>query len=77
MSLFHRGCACHDSRYFLFLSRKAFKAINQFIFLGHWLSSKVCFACRGFFCVVQSSGDSPLSSPGAMQEEEEQEYPGA
>lgn len=76
MPLLHRGCTCRDSRCLLFLSR-AFKAINQFISLGHWLSTEVCFACRGFSCAVQSSGDIFLSSPGAEQEEEQQEYPGA
>lgn len=76
MPLLHRGCTCRDSRCLLFLSR-AFKAINQFISLGHWLSTEVCFACRGFSCAVQSSGDIFLSPPGAEQEEEQQEYPGA
>lgn len=76
MSLLQRGCTCRGSRCLLFPSR-AFKAINQFISLGHWLSTEVCFACRGFSCVVQSSGDIPLSSPGAVQEEGEQEYLGA
>lgn len=73
MSVLYRGCTCQDSRCLLFLSRKAFKTINRFISLGHWLSTEICFACRRFSCV----GDIPLSSPGAAQEEEEQEYPGA
>lgn len=79
MSLLHRGCTHHGSRCLLFLSRKAFKAKNQFISFGHCLSTEVCFVCRGFSFAVQSSGDIPLSSPGAVQEEEEeeQEYPGA
>lgn len=72
MSLLHRGCTYHGFKCLLFLSRKAFKAINQFISLGHWLSTELCFACRRFSCVMQSSGDIPLSSPGAVQEEKEE-----
>lgn len=52
-SLLHRGCSCHNSRCHLFLSR-AFKAINQFISLGHLLSAEVCFACqRVLFCCAK------------------------